>query len=69
MDKSFITLEFKNGCVKQKVLANNNKNLTKEQNDFIDKWLGYRNFMDKKSKDEKKSKIEIKQYELNKKAA
>lgn len=69
MNKSFITLEFKNGCVKQKELSNHRTNFNKEQNDFIDKWIGYRSFMDKKAKYEKKSKIEMKQYELNKKAA
>lgn len=67
--KSFITLEYKNGYVVQKELPHHNKNFTQEQNNFIDKWLGYRSFIDNKEKYKKKKKIEIKKYDITKLAA
>lgn len=53
--KSFITLEYKKGQVIQKELPHHNRDFTDEQNAFINKWLGFRSFMDQK----KKLKIEI----------
>ena len=67
--KSFITLEYKNGYVAQKELANHNRNFTDEQNAFIDKWLGFRSFIDKKEKVKNKSHIKIKKYDLTQMAA
>ena len=67
--KSFITLEFKNGCVVQKELPRHNRNFTDEQNAFIDKWLGYRNFIDLKEKYKKKQEIKVIKYDFKKMAA
>ncbi len=64
--KSFITLEYKNGRVVQKELPHHNKNFAKEQNDFIDKWLGYRTFINNKEKYKNKIEIEVKKYNINK---
>ena len=63
--KSFITLEYKDGCVVQKELSHHNKNFTNEQLTFIDKWLGFRNFIDLKEKHKAKTEIKIKKYNLN----
>lgn len=62
--KSFITLEYKNGKVVQKELPFHCKNFTKEQNDFIEKWIGYRSFIDNKEKFKNKNKIDIKKYNI-----
>ena len=67
--KSFITLEFKNGRVVQKELPHHNRNFTDEQNAFIDKWLGFRSFIEKKEKYKKKQEIKVVKYKLNKMAA
>jgi len=66
--KSFITLEYKNGHVIQKELQHHNRNFTEEQNAFINKWIGYRSFMDKKEKLKNKATFEVTQYSLNKMA-
>lgn len=63
--KSFITLEYKNGIVSQKELPHHNKNFTKEQNDFIDKWLGYRIFINNKESYKNKKQIQVKKYTIN----
>lgn len=66
--KSLITLEYKNGYVVQKELANHKKNFSYEQNAFINKWLGFRLFIDNKEKIENKKKnksqISIQKYKL-----
>ena len=67
--KSFITLEYKDGYVTQKELPQHNKNLTDEQNKFIDKWLGFRSFIDQKEKIKSKNKFKLTQYNLTKMAA
>ena len=67
--KSFITLEFKNGRVVQKELTHHSINFTDEQNAFIDKWLGYRNFIDLKEKYKKKQEIKVIKYNFKKMAA
>ncbi len=67
--KSFITLEFKNGSVKQKELSHHNTNFTEEQNDFIDKWLSFRKFIDKKEKYKNNTTIKTKKYDLTKMVA
>lgn len=67
--KSFITLEYKNGKVVQKELPHHSIKFTKEHTDFIDKWLGYRSFIDNKEKYKKKNEIKIKKYDLTKIAA
>lgn len=64
--KSFITLEYKNNRVIQKELPHHNRNFTTEQNTFIDKWLGYRNFIDKKEKCRTGNKLKTVQYDLKK---
>lgn len=46
--KSLITLEFKNGIVVQKELAQHRTNLSKEQLTFIDNWVKFREFADHK---------------------
>ena len=68
-DKSLITLEFKNGHIVQKELAHHERNFTDEQNNFMDKWLGFRNFIDQKEKVKNKAKFKVIQYNLNKIAA
>lgn len=68
-DKSLITLEFKNGHIVQKELAHHKRNFTDEQNNFMDKWLGFRNFTDQKEKVKNKAKVKVIQYKLNKIAA
>ena len=50
VNKSFITLEYKDKSVVQKELPNHEKNFKQEHLDFIDKWLNYRVFIDKKLK-------------------
>ena len=67
--KSFITLEFKNGRVVQKELPHHNRNFTDEQNAFIDKWLGFRSFIEKKEKYKKKQEIKVIKYNFKKMAA
>lgn len=62
--KSFITLEFKNGKVVQKELPHHRTNFNNEQLEFIDKWIGFRQFMDQKEKYKEKTQIKIKKYEL-----
>ena len=69
VNKSFITLEYKNGHVVQKELPHHETNFTDEQNAFIDKWLGFRSFMDKKEKVKNKTTFKVTQYNLNKMAA
>ncbi len=68
VNKSFITLEFKNGRIKQKELRDHSRDFTKEQNEFLEKWIAYRNFIDKKKKYETKVKDTIK-YDLPKQVA
>lgn len=65
-DKSLITLEFKNGYIVQKELAHHEKNFTDEQNNFMNKWLGFRSFTDQKEKVKDKAKFKVIQYNLNK---
>lgn len=67
--KSFITLEYKNNHVIQKELPHHDRNFTDEQNAFIDKWLGYRSFTDKKEKVKNRANIKVIQYNLNNIAA
>lgn len=64
--KSLITLEFKNGHIIQKELANHNTNFTDEQNNFMDKWLGFRDFSDQKEKVKNKNTFKVVKYDLNK---
>jgi len=67
--KSFITLEYKNGKVVQKELPHHNRNFTNEQLEFIDKWLGFRSFTDKKEKIKNKATFKVTKYNLKKMAA
>lgn len=53
--KSFITLEYKENRVIQKELPHHSTNFTKEQLVFIDKWTGFRQFLDYKEKYQKKT--------------
>ena len=68
-NKSFITLEFKNGNVVQKELPHHSRKFTDEQNDFIDKWIGYRSFIEQKEKYKKKQEIKVIKYNFKKMAA
>ena len=68
-DKSLITLEFKNGIVVQKELAHHSRAFTTEQNDFIDKWIRFRQFIDKKEKYKCNQHIEDKKYDITKMVA
>ena len=67
--KSFITLEFKNGHVVQKELPHHSRDFTDEQNAFIDKWIGFRNFIDLKEKYKKKQEIKVIKYNFKKMAS
>lgn len=68
-NKSLITLEFKKGRVVQKELPHHSINFTDEQNNFIDKWIGYRSFIEQKEKYKKKQKIKVIKYNFKKSAA
>ena len=68
-NKSFITLEYKNNHVVQKELPHHSRDFTDEQNNFIAKWLGYRNFIEKKEKYKKKQEIKVIKYDFKKMAA
>lgn len=63
--KSFITLEYADGRVRQKELPNHSTNFTQEQEDFIQKWTEFRAFSDKREK----YKTKVIKYEFNKMAA
>ena len=62
---SFITLEYNYGKVIQKELPHHSTKFNSEQIEFIDKWLGYRNFIDIKEKYKNKTEIMAKKYNLN----
>lgn len=64
INQSFITLEFNNGKVVQKELPNHSKEFTKEHNNFIDKWVNFRQFMNQREKYNKRIKIETVRYDL-----
>jgi len=68
VNKSFITLEFRDGRVVQKELPHYSRNFSEEQNEFIEKWVAYRAFVDKKKKYETKVK-NIVNYKLPKQVA
>ena len=68
-NKSFITLEYKNNHVVQKELPHHSIDFTDEQNNFIDKWLGFRSFIEQKEKYKKKQKIKVIKYNFKKMAA
>ncbi len=68
-NKSFITLEYKNNRVVQKELPQHSKDFTEEQLKFIDKWIGFRNFIDLKEKYKKKQEIRVIKYKFNKRVA
>lgn len=64
-DKSFITLEYKNGKIRQKELPHHSRKFTAEHEEFFNDWLIYRNFIDGKAK--KQSKVtNIIEYKLEK---
>lgn len=63
--KSFITLEFKNGKVKQKELPHHSQNFTQEHKEFIDKWVMYRSFVDQREKYRNKP-TKVTKYKLEK---
>ncbi len=65
INKSFITLEFKNGRIVQKELPHHSRDFSEEQLEFIDKWLGFRSFIEQKEKYKKKQEIKIIKYKLN----
>lgn len=67
--QSFITLEYRNNQVIQKELPNHSKKFTAEHEEFINKWIGYRNFMTQREKYKKKQEIKVVKYKLNKMAA
>ena len=53
--KSFITLEYNENRVRQKELPHHSINFTKEQLAFIEKWTGFRQFLENKEKYQKKT--------------
>ena len=63
--KSFITLEFKNGQVRQKELPHHSREFSIEQNEFIDKWVMYRGFVDQREKYRNKA-TKVTKYKLEK---
>ena len=67
--KSFITLEYKENEVVQKELPSHSTDFKQEHLEFIDKWLGYRKFIDNKIKYQKPKDIKIIKYDLNKMVA
>ena len=62
VDKSLITLEFKNGHIVQKELPHHSQKFTEEQNTFINNWVNFRQFMDQKEKYKKKQEIKVIKY-------
>lgn len=67
--KSFITLEYRDNRVRQKELPHHSTDFKNEQLEFIDKWLGYRSFTEKKEKVKNKAIYKTIEYSLNKIAA
>lgn len=65
VDKSFITLEYKKGHIVQKELPHHSRDFKKEHLDFIEKWLGNRDFTDKKQKVIKKDIIDEIKYDIS----
>jgi len=65
INNSFITLEYKNGNVAQKELAHHSTDFTDEHNNFIDAWLIFRNYIDKRETTRNKTK-KIITYSLEK---
>ena len=66
--QSLVTLEYKNGKVSQKS-QKNNSNTTKKQDEFVKKWVMYRNFLDEKEKYKDKKQIKFKRYDIIKMVA
>lgn len=62
--KSLVTIEFKDNRVKQKEQGNH-EDTTEEQDEFIEKWIMYRNFVDKREKYRNKT-TKVVQYNLEK---
>lgn len=69
VDKSLITLEFKNGHIVQKELPHHSQKFTEEQNTFINNWVNFRQFMDQKEKYKKKQEIKVIKYNFKNMAA
>ena len=67
--KSFITLEYKENEVVQKELPSHSTDFKQEHLELIDKWIGYRKFIDNKIKYQKPKDIKIIKYDLNKMVA
>lgn len=65
MNKSLVTIEFKDKEVRQKEQGKHN-NTTEEQNEFIEKWVMFRKFMDKKEIYTNKTKNKVIKYDLKK---
>lgn len=65
MEKSLITLEYKNNRIAQRELKGHAINFSKEQLEFMSKWEQYRNFMVEKEKYQSK----VINYQLKKLAA
>lgn len=64
-DKSFITLEYKYGKIRQKELPHHSRKFTAEHEKFCNDWIIYRNFIDGKAN--KQSKVtNIVEYKLEK---
>ena len=61
--------EYKNGKVVQKELPHHDRNFNDEQLEFINKWLGFRSFTDKKEKVKNKATFKVTKYNLKKIAA
>jgi len=65
VNKSLITLEYKNGQIRQKELLHHSRKFTAEHEEFFNDWIIYRNFIDGKAK--KQTKVtNIIEYKLEK---
>ena len=62
--KSFITLEYNNQRIRQRELPNHKTNFTQEQLDFMDKWIGFRQFTEQREKYRKRKQIQTERYDL-----
>jgi len=67
--KSFITLEYKENKIVQKELPHHSRKFEQEHLNFIDNWLGFREFIDKKLKYQNINEVKIVKYNLNKMVA
>ncbi len=66
INKSFITIEFRDENIVQKELPHHSTNFTAEHLEFMDKWINFRKFINQKEKYHKKVQIQNTRYEIEK---